>query len=216
MIFNMNLFPKDEIFYTLFEKQAGKLMEVSVLLDEILVSPEKLEEISEKVKKLEEEADDLGHNVVDNLRKSFITPLEGEDIDLLRQKLDDIMDCIEKAVNRMVIYRVSIPLPEYIEKYIRIIKEAIVEIDKGVKKIRNVRKYQNDLHSLCQNLNELENEGDRINRNALKSLFSEPQKSPENNLEIIKLKEIYETLENAIDFCEDVGNIFESILIKNR
>lgn len=216
MIFNMNLFPKDEIFYTLFEKQAGKLMEVSVLLDEILYNPQKLEEISEKVKKLEEEADDLGHNVVDNLRKSFITPLEGEDIDLLRQKLDDIMDCIEKAVNRMVIYRVSIPLPQYIEKYIRIIKEAIVEIDKGVKKIRNVRKYQNDLHSLCQNLNELENEGDKINRNALKSLFSEPQKSPENNLEIIKLKEIYETLENAIDFCEDVGNIFESILIKNR
>jgi len=216
LIFNMNLFPKDEIFYTLFEKQAGKLMEVSVLLDEILYNPQKLEEISEKVKKLEEEADDLGHNVVDNLRKSFITPLEGEDIDLLRQKLDDIMDCIEKAVNRMVIYRVSIPLPQYIEKYIRIIKEAIVEIDKGVKKIRNVRKYQNDLHSLCQNLNELENEGDKINRNALKSLFSEPQKSPENNLEIIKLKEIYETLENAIDFCEDVGNIFESILIKNR
>ena len=212
----MNLFPKDEIFYTLFEKQAEKLMEVSVLLDEILVNPQKLEEISEKVKKLEVEADDIGHNVIDNLRKSFITPLEGEDIDLLRQKLDDIMDCIEKAVNRMVIYRVSIPLPEYIEKYIRIIKEAIVEIDKGVKKIRNVRKYQNDLHYLCQNLNELENEGDRINRNALKSLFSEPQKSPENNLEIIKLKEIYETLENAIDFCEDVGNIFESILIKNR
>jgi len=212
----MNLFPKDEIFYTLFEKQAEKLMEVSVLLDEILVNPQKLEEISEKVKQLEAEADDLGHNVIDNLRKSFITPLEGEDIDLLRQKLDDIMDCIEKAVNRMVIYRVSIPLPQYIEKYIKVIKEAIVEINKGVKKIRNVRKYQNDLHSLCQNLNELENEGDRINRNALKSLFSEPQKSLENNLEIIKLKEIYETLENAIDFCEDVGNIFESILIKNR
>jgi len=212
----MNLFPKDEIFYTLFEKQAEKLMEVSVLLDEILVNPQRLEEISEKVKKLEVEADDIGHNVIDNLRKSFITPLEGEDIDLLRQKLDDIMDCIEKAVNRMVIYRVSIPLPQYIEKYIKVIKEAIVEINKGVKKIRNVRKYQNDLHYLCQNLNELENEGDRINRNALKSLFSEPQKSPENNLEIIKLKEIYETLENAIDFCEDVGNIFESILIKNR
>jgi len=212
----MNFFPKDEIFYTLFEKQAEKLMEVSVLLDEILANPQNLEEISRKVKKLEVEADDLGHDVVDNLRKSFITPLEGDDIDLLRQKLDDIMDCIEKSVNRMVIYRVAIPLPEYIEKYIKIIKAAIIEIDKGVKKIRNVRKYQNDLHSLCQNLNKLEDEGDIINRSALKSLFSEPQKSLQDNLEIIKLKEIYETLENAIDFCEDVGNIFESILIKNR
>jgi len=212
----INLFPKDEIFYALFEKQAEKLTQAAGLLDEILKHSEKLEEMSIKMKTLEEEADDVGHDVVDNLRVSFITPLEGEDIDLLRQKMDDIMDCIEKAVNRMVIYNVSIPFPEEIEKYILIIKEAIGEIDKGIKKIRNVKKYQDDLHVLCQNLNELENKGDIINRNALKGLLGLPQPKQKDALEVIKLKEIYETLENAIDFCEDVGNIFESILIKNR
>ena len=212
----INLFPKDEIFYTLFERQAEKLSEASRLLDEILASPQNLEELAVKMKKLETEADSLGHNVVDNLRKSFITPLEGEDIDILRQRLDDIMDSIEKAINRMVLYQIPKPFPKEIREYIKIIKEAIGEINLGVRKIRNVRKYQESLHHCCQRLNELEDLGDVVNRTALKNLMNIPQTNPEKNLEIIKLKEIYETFESAIDSCEDVGNIFESILIKNR
>jgi len=212
----INLFPKDEIFYTLFEKQAEKLSEAIKLLDEILEKPQKLEELSLKMKNLETEADSLGHNVVDHLRKSFITPLEGEDIDLLRQKLDDIMDFIERGVNRMVIYQISKSFPKEISQYVEILKEAILEINRGVKEIRDVGKYQKNLHQLCQKLNELEDKGDIINRTALKNLMNFPQTNPEKNLEIIKLKEIFETFENAVDCCEDVGNIFESILIKNR
>lgn len=212
----INLFPKDEIFYTLFEKQAEKLSEAAKILDEILLEPQNLKELSIKMKKLETEADSLGHNVMDRLRKSFITPLEGEDIDLLRQKLDDIMDYAERAVNRMLIYKISIPLPKEIKEYIEILKEAISEINKGVKEIRNVRKYQEHLHFLCEKLNELEDKGDVINRTALKNLMDVSHPSPERNLEIMKLKEIYETLEEAIDCCEDVGNIFEAILIRNR
>ena len=211
----MNLFPKDEIFYTLFEKQAEKLSEAAKLLYEILENPQNLEELSLKMKKLEEEADDLGHNVIDHLRKSFITPLEGEDIDILRQELDNIMDGIEKAVNRMVIYKIPTPFPKEIEEYIKIIKEAIKEINEGVKEVRNIGKFQEQLHWRCQKLNELENEGDIVNRTALARLMNSSAK-PEKNLEIIKLKEIYDTLERTIDCCEDVGNIFESILIKNR
>jgi len=212
----INFFPKDEIFYTLFEKQAEKLTGAAKLLDELLKNPQNLEELSLKMKKLETEADSLGHNVIDHLRKSFVTPLEGEDIDILRQKLDDIMDFIERAVNRMVIYKIQKPFPGEIEEYIKIIKEAIENINKGVKEIRNVRKYQENLHQLCQRLNQLEDEGDIINRTALKNLMGASHPSPERNLEIMKLKEIYETFEEAIDRCEDVGNVFESILIKNR
>jgi hypothetical protein len=212
----INLFPKDEVFYTLFEKQAEKLTEAAKLLDELLKNPQNLEEVFLKMKKLEEEADDLGHNVIDNLRKTFITPIEGEDIDLLRQYLDNIMDRIERVVNRMRIYKIQIPFPKEIKEYIEVIKKAIEEINLGVKEIRNVNKFQENLHSCCQKLNELENVGDEINRTALRDLMSPSQITPERNLEIMKLKEIYETLEEAIDFCEDVGNIFESILIKNR
>jgi predicted phosphate transport protein (TIGR00153 family) len=212
----INLFPKDEIFYTLFEKQADKLTEAVCLLDEILKNPQNLKDLSLKMKKLETEADSLGHEVVFNLERSFITPLEGEDIDLLRQKLDDIMDHIEKAVNRMFLYQIPRPFPEEIEEYAKIIKESIKEINLGVKEIRNVRKFQDELHERCQKLNELEDKGDVINRRALEKLMNVPQTSPEKNLEIIKLKDVYEYLENTIDYCEDVGNIFESILIKNR
>jgi len=212
----MNLFPKDEIFYTLFEKQAEKLAEAAQLLDEILGNPQNLGELAIKMKKLEVEADDLGHNIIDNLRKTFITPIEGEDIDLLRQYLDNIMDHIERVVNRLLIYKIQIPFSKEIREYIEVIKKAILEINSGVKEIRNVSKFQENLHSRCQKLNELENVGDEINRTALKNLMNPSQISPERNLEIMKLSEIYETLENTIDFCEDVGNIFESILIKNR
>ncbi|MBU4298480.1 DUF47 family protein [Patescibacteria group bacterium] len=212
----INLFPKDEIFYNLFEKQAEKLTEAACLLDEILKNPQNLKDLSLKMKKLETEADSLGHEIVSNLERSFITPLEGEDINLLRQKLDDIMDHIEKAVNRMFLYKIPRPFPKEIEEYVKIIRESIKEINLGVKEIRNVRKFQSQLRERCQNLNELEDKGDVINRSALEKLMNVSQTSPEKNLEIIKLKEVYEYLEDAIDYCEDVGNIFESILIKNR
>jgi uncharacterized protein Yka (UPF0111/DUF47 family) len=125
------------------------------------------------------------------------------------------MDCIEKAVNRLVIYQTKTPFPKEIEDYIKFLKLAIEEINLGVKEIRNVKKFQENIHRRCQKLNELEDMGDIVNRTALKNLMSVSQPNPEKILEIMKLKEIYELLEDSIDFCEDVGNIFEGILIKN-
>lgn len=211
-----SLFPKDGIFYQLFEKQAEKLNEAGVLLRQILEDPQKLETCSVRFKKLEEEADDLGHEVMDNLRRNFITPLEGEDIDLLRQNLDDIIDHLEKAVNRMVIYKIPQPFVQAINDYSGVIQSAIQEIYLGIKEIKNVRKYHEQLHDRCKKLNDLENAGDEINRKALNTLMNAPQVNCEKVIEIIKLKEIFETLENAIDCCEDVGNMFETILIKNQ
>lgn len=211
----ISLFPKNEVFYELLEGQAEKLEEAAKILDSILKNPNNLENSAIKMKKLEEEADDLGHEIIDHLRKNFITPFEREDINLLRQTLDDIMDLIEKAVNRMVIYRIPLPLDVSARSYIEIIKKGIIEINKGMKEIRNVRKFKEKIAERCQKINLLENEGDEINRRALKSLMGPSDCTPEKNLAIMKLKEIYETLENAIDSCENVGNIFETILIKN-
>lgn len=211
-----SLFPKDGIFYQLFEKQSEKLNEAGMLLKQILDDPQKLEEVSIRFKELEIEADDLGHEVMDNLRRNFITPLEGEDIDLLRQNMDDIIDHLEKAVNRMVIYRIPQPFVQAINDYSGVIQAAIQEIYLGIKEIKNVRKYHEQLHNRCKKLNDLENAGDEINRTALNTLMNAPQASCEKVIEIIKLKEIFETLENAIDCCEDVGNMFETILIKNQ
>jgi hypothetical protein len=212
----MSLFPKDGLFYQLFEKQAEKLNEASGLLKQILDDPDKIESVSVRFKELEKEADDVGHEVMDNLRRNFITPLEGEDIDLLRQNLDNIMDHLEKAVNRMVIYRISHPFNKAINDYAGVIYASVQEIYQGVKEIKNVRKFHDRLHDRCKKLNDLENAGDEINRTALNTLMNVSSVDCGKVIEIIKLKEIYETLENAIDACEDVGNMFESILIKNQ
>ena len=178
--------------------------------------PQKIKEVAAKLKVLEQSADEIGHELIENLRRNFITPLDGEDIDLLRQNLDDIVDFIERAVNRISIYHIVPPFPEEMENYVRIIIAAGREIKDGVREIKNVKKFRESLHHRCRRLNDLENQGDEINRRALGGLMAVKDVSCGKLIEIIKLKEIYETLENAIDCCENVGNMFESILIKNQ
>jgi len=212
----LNFFPKDGIFYLLFERQSDKLSEASELLKQAIADPGKLDLISAKLKELETDADNIGHELMENLRKNFITPMEGEDIDLLRQNLDDAIDFIERAVNRMVIYKIQRPFPKEIGDYSEVIDSAAKEIYDGIREIRNVKKNNESLHKRCYRLNQLENVGDEINRRALGGLMSVSQVSCDKLIEIIKFKEIYETLENAIDSCENVGNMFESILIKNQ
>lgn len=208
--------PKEKKFFDLFEAQTDKLTEAAKLFEELKKNPKKIRETSVKMKKLEEEADDIGHQLVDGIHRTFITPIEREDIDILRQNLDDIMDGIEKAVNRMAIYKISLyPLSGEIIEYLEIIEKAIAEIAKGIKEIRNLEKFSQSLRDRCQRINQLENEGDEINRRVLEKLMNPSKTSHDRNLEIMKKKEIYDILENTIDRCEDVGNVLESILIKN-
>jgi uncharacterized protein len=211
-----SLFPKDGRFYDLFDKQAQGLVQASDILNQILADPQKLEHLSIKLKELEKDADNLGHEVMDTLRRNFITPLEGEDIDLLRQNLDNIMDKIERVANRMVIYHIQTPYPPELKDYASIIGAAVAEIASGIKEIKQVNKFRNSLHERCKKLNDLENTGDELNRRALKDLMGRANVDCNNLIQIIKFKEIFETLEDAIDCCEDVGNMFESILIKNQ
>lgn len=212
----INLFPKDGRFYELFEKQAQGISQAADIFCQIFDNPGQLAPLSVKLKELEKEADNVGHEVMDNLRKSFITPLEGEDINLLRQTLDNIMDKIERAANRMVIYKIATPFPKEIKEYADIISQAACEIRDGIKEIKNVGKFHKQLHERCKKLNDLEDIGDEINRKALGGLMNSAPADASRVAEIIKLKEIFETLEDAIDCCEDVGNMFESILIKNQ
>jgi hypothetical protein len=212
----VSLFPQNGLFYQLFEKQAELLGQASDILSVLMNDGHNLREVWLNLKNLEREADSVGHEVMDHLRKNFITPLEGEDIDLLRQNLDDIIVFIERSVNRLYVYKISLPFPNEIAEYVKIIAAAANEIKEGIKEIKDVKKYRDSLHKRCARLNELENEGDEINRRALGGLMNSPCADCRRVMEVIKLKEIYETLENAIDCCENVGNMFESIMIKNQ
>lgn len=216
MFQRFNIFPKDKIFYHLFKKQADKLHQGAQVLKKILNDPANIKKHAKEMKVLEEEADSIGHHVVDHLRRTFITPMEGEDIDLLRQKLDEVMDLMEKGVNRLAIYKVVPPLPDEIRQFIEILESAVDEIKKGVQEIQQPRKYQKKLNLRCRRLNDLENQADEINRTCLKKLLNVKNPTPDRLLEIMELKEIYDTFERAADQCEDLGNIFESIAIKHR
>lgn len=210
------MFPKDGVYYDLFEKQAHILCEASGLLKKMMNEPQKTEEISLTLKEMEKEADNVGHEVMEHLKRNFITPLEGEDIDLLRQNLDDIIDLIERVANRIVIYNISRPFTEETAEYIEIIHQASKEICAGIKEIKNIKKNRESLHERCKKINDLENIGDEINRKALNKLMNIANPDCVKLVETIKLKEIYEALENAIDSCENIGNLFESLLIKNQ
>ena len=216
----MNLFPHNNDFFGFFEQQVEKLKEASLIIQKIqknLNNPDRkwLGELSSQLKQIEEEADGIGHNIVQELERSFITPLDRGDIDLLRQNLDDILDGLEKSVNRIFIYNLPLKSLHYLDKYFIIIEKEIQEIDKGIIEVRNFQHHSQELIQHCHNMNTLEEEGDRINRKALQELLNPSQLSSANILNIIKTKEIYDMLENVIDKCEDVGNVLESILIKN-
>jgi len=212
----MRFLPKEKKFFDLFDLQVEKLTAAAVLLRELRKHPQEIKEIARKIKQLEVEADAIGHEVVDGLHQTFITPIEREDIDILRQNLDNIMDGIERAVNRLVLYKIPFSaFPNAITKYFEIIEKAIAEIKQGVIEIRNLKKFSHSLSEHCEKINKLEDEGDEINRGSLGKLMNPDKTSAEDNLEIMKKKEIYDTLENTIDSCEDVGNVLESILIKN-
>jgi len=210
----MNFLPKNNRFFDLFEAQTEKLSQASSLLKQLQENPQEIKEVSLKLRELEKEADNVGYQIVDGLHRSFITPIDRSDIDILRQNLDDIMDGIEKAINRMFIYDIPFSL-DPIGKYFVIIEEEISEIKQGVKEVRNLRRFSQDLREGCRKINILENKGDLVNREALKVLMHPKEMSFSVVLDIVKRKEIYDIFEGVVDHCEDVGNVLESILIKN-
>ncbi len=206
--------PRNDKFFDLFEAQTEKLKQASVLLQELGIHPDQIGNISSRLSQLEKEADNVGYQIIDGLHRSFITPIDRSDIDLLRQNLDDIMDGIEKAINRIFIYNIIFN-SDSIGKYLQIVEEEISEIDQGVKEIKNLGKFSKDLIKHCHRINILEDKGDVVNRSALKTLLNPKDISCSGLLEIVKKKEVYDILEGVIDRCEDVGNVLESILIKN-
>jgi uncharacterized protein Yka (UPF0111/DUF47 family) len=149
----------------------------------------------------------LTHDIIKKLNKSFVTPLDREDIYALSAALDDILDLIDASAQRIVMYNVEKPTPEAKELAFLILKSCQT-IDKAVAllggKLEPIAEY-------CVEVNALENEADRVCREAISRLFDE-EKDP---IQLIKWKEIYETLERATDKCEDAANILESVVVKN-
>lgn len=207
----MGLIPRDAVFFDLFEKQANNFLKAAEILCGIKCAPVDFEKVSKDFQDLEHDCDEITHSIIERLNKTFLTPFDREDIHSLAHELDDVVDFLEEAVFKMRLYH-SRMLNEYMSSLIKIITDSLREVAQALNYLRN-RKDMKKVLSLCVRINSLENEGDRIHRQALEDLIL--NKNSMDSTFLLGLKEIYEALENTIDSCEDIANILESIILKN-
>jgi predicted phosphate transport protein (TIGR00153 family) len=200
---------KDMIFYDLFSVVMTDTCEGAGILDDLFRSLTGVDEKIEQLESLEHKCDRTVHDVIDQLNRSFITPLDREDIFLIAKVIDNIMDSIEAVAHSIRLFNITSIRPEAIEMTALINKSAAV-LAGVVSEMKNL-KSSKTLHPGVVEVNRLENQGDVVYRSIIKELFTE-EKDP---IELIKWKEIVEQLEQALDSCEDVANVIEGIVSKN-
>ena len=201
-----SLLPRADDFFVLFDRMAAKLVDVSTRFREMIENYVDVHQKSRVIKELEHEADLITHEVMDKLNKSFITPLEREDIRALAMYLDSVVDDIEATASKFDLFDLKKPTPAAAEMA-RIICKAAEEIQKAVK---NIERPQSLTQFLIE-IKRLENQADHVCREQIGKLFRE---EPDVR-EILKWKEIYEQLEACADRCEDVADVIEDIVVKN-
>jgi predicted phosphate transport protein (TIGR00153 family) len=201
------LIPKEEKFFMMFKEMAENIIKGAENLKEMLDFYEDPVASQKRIKDIEHQGDHTTHDIIKKLNKSFVTPFDREDIYALSAALDDIIDLIDASAQRFVMYNVEKPTAEAKELAFLILK-CCQTISKAVGllggRLEPIAEY-------CMEVNALENEADRVCREAISRLFDE-EKDP---IQLIKWKEIYETLERATDKCEDAANILESVVVKN-
>jgi Phosphate transport regulator (distant homolog of PhoU) len=202
----LNLIPQEREYFRLFSEFAANLDKAAQLLAALMNEFHDPKGTAREMLELEHVGDKIVHDIVRRLNKTFITPLDREDIYDLASTLDEILDSIEATADMMLLYRIETPTKQAVEQAAVIARQTAVlrvAID-GLEKRKGL-----DDHWI--EVNRLENEGDRLYRDAVAELFD----GDRTGTDIIKWKDIYTTLEASIDQCEDVANILESIVLKN-
>jgi predicted phosphate transport protein (TIGR00153 family) len=204
----MKLFPKKVDFFELFDRAALNVTRGATLLVDLMEHFDKAGDLSKQIYEVEQEGDMLTHDIMKKLNKTFITPIDREDLYALASRLDDVIDFIWAAVDRMTVFKIKDSTKEAISMSKDLLTTAEV-IHKTIEKLKE--KNYAHVQEYCIEINRLENRIDRDFRDALGRLFEEVT----DPILIIKWKEIYELLEDASDRCEDVANILEAIVLKN-
>ncbi|HXZ18895.1 MAG TPA: DUF47 family protein [Candidatus Acidoferrales bacterium] len=203
--FLRKLLPQEQGFLTLFVSQAENVAAGVKALVEMVSKFDDPSAQARRIKDIEHAGDTITHDLITRLNQTFITPFDREDVHELSSKVDDVLDLTDAAAGRMVLYRVKAVRPGVLE-LAQILESATQEILAAIR----VLDKQDDILSHCIEINRLENEGDRVSHALMAKLF-EVEKDP---IEIIKWKEIIEAIENAVDKCEDVANVIESVILK--
>ncbi|KYF67416.1 DUF47 domain-containing protein [Sorangium cellulosum] len=200
---------RDAVFFDALADHAQRSVAASELLLEMLDRLDDAQAFAKKISDLEDEADKITHGCLAALHQTWITPLDREEIHALITRLDDVLDCIEAASVRLVLFEIDSPLPEA-----RQLAQAVVEsctvMSSAIQALRDIKRQPN-LLELCVEINKLENKADGHYRTALAALF----RKGNDPLLVMKWRDIYDLLENATDRCEDVANIIEGIVLEH-
>lgn len=202
----MRLIPKDEGFFDLFDGLADRMVRSAALLNELFNEPNRVDHFAGQIKELEHEADEITHEIMLRLDRSFVTPLDREDIHALATALDNVVDLMDGTARRCQMFHLA-DRREPAKQLTAVLQSATGLIKEAVHKVRQPQ----EVARIARDIKKLEEEGDALYSSAVGALFE----GTPNALEVIKWKELYDNIEHAIDEAEDVLNVLESISIKN-
>jgi predicted phosphate transport protein (TIGR00153 family) len=198
--------PRDRVYFELFEEAGRNILRAAELLADLLTDYPDNKHLAQEILACEQEGDRITHDIIDRLNHTFVTPIDREDILALASALDDIVDYTEEVSDYLGLYKIEAPMDQAI-KLARVLKAASRQVCEAIPRMRGFR----DLSNYTVEINRLENEGDRITREAVASLFD----GGIDPMVVIRWKDLFERLEAAIDAAERVANILEGIVIKN-
>src|SRR3954466_3047521 len=200
------LAPRDREFFDLFEEAGGNIRRAAALLEEMLRDYPDRADLARDILICEQEGDRITHDIIKRLNQTFVTPIDREDILALASALDDVVDFTEEVADYLGLYKIEAPMDQA-QDLAKVLHQAGRQINEALPRLRGFK----DISHYTVEINRLENDGDRIVREAIASLF-------DNGIDpmvVIRWKDIFERLENAIDATETVATIIEGIVIKN-
>lgn len=204
-----SLIPREERFYDLFDQQANSLVAAAILFSQLAAEWRPDHPSIEKLRELEHECDHTTHEIIDKLNRTFVTPIDREDIHALAKELDDVVDIIQAISERLLLFKIQKTTP-YLIELAAILEDAVQNVMKAVNSIRDMNRPRRIL-DYCIEINRLENRGDNTYEKAIGHLFD----NDSDVLNVMKWKEIYDATETGIDKCEDIANTIEGIVVKH-
>jgi uncharacterized protein len=198
--------PRDRVYFDLFEEAGRNILLTAELLDRLMSDYPDHKELAVEIRDREHEGDRIVHDIIHHLNKTYVTPIDREDVLALASALDDIVDYTEEVADYLGLYRIEAPMDQAIQ-LTRVLRDACREICEAIPQLRSFK----DISRYTVEINRLENEGDRITREAVASLFD----GGIDPMVVIRWKDVFERLEAAIDATERVAHIMEGVVIKN-
>jgi len=203
-----SLLPKEEQYFDLLEKATSYIVQGAKVLEDLSIDYTNVEGKVNHLQGMEHACDEVCHNTLDKLNKTFITPIDREDIHELVIRLDDVLDMTTEAAEKMVSFKVTSPRKPVLQ-FASIIRQQTEILNSAVLRLRSPKNYES-IQNECIEIHRLENDADDILKHAIEQLFS----NETNAIELLRWKGIYETLESVTDSAEDVANVIQGITVK--